>query len=80
MWPDPRSLLREIAAMDILRDYTAWTAPDPRDRRHEVEVPRPSTHIRPIHCVLREDTHLCHRRRDRIVDRRGDPDERLFGG
>ena len=80
MWPDPRSLLREIAAMDILRDYTAWTAPDPRDRRHEVEVPRPSTHIRPIHRVRREDMHLVHGGGDRVVDGRGDPHGWRFGG
>jgi hypothetical protein len=29
--PDPLFLLREIAAMDIFWDYTAGTAPDPRN-------------------------------------------------
>ena len=78
MLPDPPSLLREIAASDIPVDYSAGTAPDPRDRRHEIEVPRPPAHVRPVEGVLRVHTHLVHRRGDRVVDGRGEPHRRFL--
>ena len=78
MLPDPPSLLREITASDIPVDYSAWTAPDPRDRRHQIEVPGRSTHVRPVEGALRMHTHLVHRRGDRVVDGWREPHRRFL--
>ena len=74
MLPDPLFLLREITAMGILRDYSAGTAPDPRDRRHEVEVPRRPAHIRPVERIRRHYVLLLRRRGSRVVNRRSHSD------
>ena len=50
--------------MGILRDYSAGTAPDPRDRRHQIEVSRPAAHVRPVERVRGGHIDLVHRRRD----------------